>query len=82
MSDKVLTFEITEPMYHSLPNSTKDNEPLARAGGHGAMLPGPGVVIDYFTEHTYLHVTQLIAPMGQTSLPRSKSIPSRILRIK
>ena len=62
---------------------------MPRAGGHGvmppgpgAMPPGPGVFVDYFIEHTYLHVTQLIALIGPMSSPKSQSIPSRILRSK
>ena len=46
------------------------------------MPPGSGDFVDYFIEHTYLHVTQLIALIGQTSSPRSQSIPSRVLRSK
>ena len=44
--------------------------------------PGPGVFVDYFIEHTYLHVTQLITLIGPMSLPRCQNIPSRILRSK
>ena len=62
-------------------NSKKAMNHWRSQGSTAPCPPGLGVGADYFIEHTYLHVTQLIALIGQTSSPRSHSDQSRIFEV-